>query len=201
MQNGFIDKRFHDLSRTAVAIQTTAVFLALLTVALVLPLLVRYVGVDFLARNDQWIMGTVVNCALVIVGVNFARWKTIMAVVFLPSTVHVINFYFFSIGTVFSLYMIPAIWIGNLALVLIFKYMLVHKKQNYVITAGIAVIVKAAIIFAIFNVLVAIGTIPPFPAQMMTPRMGVNQLVVGAVGCAIAYVILKVFYKAKYSNK
>ena len=198
------------INTRAETITIVAIIFALLLVCLALPLAIRYTGVDFLARNDQWIMGTVVNCALAVAVVSIASYKKVIALVFLPSIVHVINFYAFGIGTIFSLYMLPAIWLGNISLVLVFKYLYVDRNKkrinntfnsgNFLITATIAVVVKAAIIFGIFSVLVAIETIPPMPATMMTPRMGVNQLIVGAVGCLIAFVILRSISRSSRPN-
>lgn len=184
----------------------TTIILALLLVCLALPLAIRYTGVDFLARNDQWIMGTVVNCALAVAVIRIAGYKKIIALVFLPSIAHVVNFYFFGVGTIFSMYMLPAIWLGNISLVLTFKYLYVDRNRhgfnnrNFLITAIIAVVIKAAIIFGIFSILVALGTIPPIPATMMTPRMGVNQLIVGAAGCIIAFVILRSTSRSSHLN-
>lgn len=190
----FINKRVRDLSVRAERIEITTVTLALLLVCLALPLLLKAVPNNIISRNDQWLMGPIVNCALVIVGVNFRGLSKINSVVILPSIVHIMNFYLFAIGTVYSLYLLPAIWLGNLAIVFAVKYLYVHKKQNFAISTAIAIAIKVGLVFGIYNLLCAVNLIPQGPADALWTRMGINQLYVAVIGCVLAFAIIKMFY-------
>lgn len=199
----FIDKRMRNLSARAEVIETTTISLALLLVSLALPLLLKVFPNNFISQNDQWLMGPVVNCALIIVGVNFKGWKRINSVVVLPSIIHLANFYLFAIGTVYSLYLLPAIWLGNLAIVLATKFLYTHKKQNFFLSSAIAIAIKVGIIFGIYNLLCAVNIIPQNVASGLWTRMGINQLYVAAIGCIFAFAIIRIFYsnqKQLYKN-
>jgi len=196
MRLNFVNKRVRDLSVRAEVIELAAICVALLSVCLVLPLVLQYFPKTSFARNglDQWIMGPIVNCALIITGVNVRGLAKTSAVVLLPSVVHIALFYLFAIGTVFSLYMLPAIWLGNLILVLGIKYFYTHRKWNFAQSCALVISVKVGIIMGIFGMLVATGAIPQIPAQAMLPRMSINQLCVALIGCTAAFAIIKIFY-------
>lgn len=190
----FINKRVRDLSTRAERIETTTITLALLTVCLALPLLLKALPNNVFSQNDQWLMGPIVNCALILVGVNFKGFKKINSIVILPSIIHIMNFYLFAIGTAYSLYLLPAIWLGNLAIVFSVKYLHAHKKQSFFLSSAVAIAIKVGIIFGIYNLLCAMNVIPQGPASVLWARMGINQLVVAVIGCVIAFAIIKMFY-------
>jgi len=199
MENrSLIGKRAYDLSPRAERVELWAVCVALSVVCVALPLLVRTMPPDSWLRQggEQWIMGSVVNCALVVVGVNFKSWRKSAAVVFLPALCHVVLFFVLA-TPIFGLYMVPAIWIGNVAILLVFKYLHVHKEWNYGLVAVLGIAIKAGIIFGIFNILVATGVIHGPAVAGLTTRMGINQIYVAAVGCVAAFVILKTLYPRK----
>lgn len=190
----FINKRVRDLSARAELIETTTITLALLAACLALPLLLKALPNNLFSQNDQWLMGPIMNCALILVGVNFKGFKRINSIVVLPSIIHIINFYLFAIGTVYSLYLLPAIWLGNLAIVFSVKYLHAHKKQNFFLSSAVAIAIKVGIIFGIYNLLCAVNVIPQGPASVLWARMGINQLVVAVIGCVMAFAIIKMFY-------
>ena len=83
--------------------------------------------------------------------------------------------------------MIPAIWLGNFALVYLYRKIYVEKKKNYVLTSVVAILVKAAIIFFGFNLLTWVNVIPGqgkvFEALQLS--MGMNQLVTATVAAVV----------------
>ena len=148
------------MQRRAEVISTTVIALPILLVTFVMPLVVP------MRLPEQIVMGTVVNCALVIAAL---RSRYVYAIVFLPSIVHVINFYAFSIGT---LSIIPAIWVGNIVIVLCFRYI-----KSFGIASITGILLKAIII----------GTL-----TVMTFE---SQIIVGVLGCLMAYLI---HFSSKY---
>jgi hypothetical protein len=200
-QPNFINSRAHTIGVRAELVQTAAVYAMLLSVCVAMPLLLKFVPNNFFAANEQWIMGTVANTALVLVGVNFAGAGRVGAAVMLPSVAHIINFYAFGIGTVYSLYLVPAIWAGNLTLVLLIKYLHSYKGQSFALSAAVAISVKIAVVFALYGLLCLSGLIPAAPASALLPRMSLNQIYVAVIGCVLAYGILKAFYSKSVSQK
>ena len=191
----FIKTYRHRLGVRGEVIQLGGVLVALLLVCMGIPLWNLAAPGGAMTNFDQWIMGPVVNTVLVIVGVNFRGWARVLSAVFLPSMVHVFNFLVFGIGTTFSLSMIPAIWLGNLAMVLTYKYFYSHKKVNFWFVSVMAVTFKVAIIASIFAILAwGFNYFPPPVLEGMTPRMTINQVYVAAIGVVVGWLILRFVY-------
>ena len=158
---------------------------------LVCPLVARHTGADV---NNQFIIGPIVNAALVIMAVNVRGIKKIIPLVMLPS-VFAISLGLILSQSQFMLMIMPAIWLGNLAMVLSFKFFFVHIKSsnpklhivNYLVAAIVGVGLKVLIIFAMYSMLVAGGHIPAGPASMLFSIMGVNQLITASAGSMIAF--------------
>ena len=170
-------------------IEVGAIVAVMLLACLAMPLLLHG-STGWVAVNNQFIVGPIVNCALVLTALRVRGVKCV-GVMCLPSvlavTVGLIGF----MG-VYAMYMIPMIWLGNAALVLGFKYLHVHKKINYAIVAVIGILAKAAIIFGGFQILVASGAIPTGAASAMFLGMGAYQILTASLGCLMAFGILKV---------
>ena len=105
----------------------------------------------------------------------------------------------FGTASIFVMYMIPAIWLGNFALIYLFKKLYVEKKINYVGVSIVAVVAKAAAIFAGFNLLVFASVIPSGTpvAEALFAAMGINQLITASIGAIVAYGVLKMVYSRK----
>lgn len=191
-------RRDYGFSPKVERIELLTICVSLLAVCFALPLLVQVMPLDSWLREggDQLIMGSVVNCALIIAGVNFKSGSKTSAVVIIPSIAHVALFFILA-TPIFGLYMVPAIWLGNVVIVIAFRYLHTHKKWSFGLTAVLAVAVKTGIIFGIFSILVSTGIIPQIAAAGMTARMGINQILVAAIGCLAALVILKTLYPKK----
>lgn len=199
--NKFVNAQIKPLSRGGEAIEMTSVIIALLLVCLGLPLLVKAMPNNFISANNQLIMGSVVNCVLITIGMNFKGWTKTFGPVLLPSLIHVLLFCFFAIGTIYNLYVLPALWLGNLAIVFSFKYFYAHKQWNFALVSAIGIAIKCAVVFGGFLILLVTNTVPQgMPeASNMIVSMGINQLVVGAIGCVTAFIVLKLAY-AKNAN-
>lgn len=165
---------------------------------LVVPQILSFVfgSNSFLATNSQFVVGAIVNASLVIAGINLNGWKKVLSIVILPSISALLSGCILHISSIYTVYMIPAIWFGNFALVYLFKFLFVSKQINYIATSVCAVIAKVAIIFAGYHVLLLTNIIPQNSkvAQVLFTSMGLNQVITATMGCAIAFVLLKTVY-------
>lgn len=100
------------------------------------------------------------------------------------------------------MYMIPAIWIGNFAIIYLYRYLFVKKNLNYIVTSAIAIITKCAAIYAGFNLLVLVNIVPN-GSKVFTSlniAMGMNQLVTATIGAVIAFGIIITMKSKKVSE-
>ena len=175
-------------------IEVSAVVLTLLLGGLVLPLLLKHMG-GAAQANNQFIVGPMINCALIYAGIRFRGFFKSATIIFLPSILALTGIMAFAVGNIYALYMIPAIWIGNVILFFAFKYLYAKKRANYITTAVVAITAKAAIIFGGFLLLGAIGAIPAPAAASTSPMwyaMGIFQLVTATIGAVAAYAALRI---------
>lgn len=88
-------------------------------------------------------------------------------------------------------YMIPAIWLGNFALVYLYKKLLLNKELNYFVTAIISIAIKVGIIFLGFNLLNLCGIFPEKLVQNLQNAMGLTQAITATIGAVITYTVYK----------
>ena len=86
--------------------------------------------------------------------------------------------------------MIPAIILGNFAFILIYKAVYVNKKANYIVSAIIAVVLKAAIIYAGFSIMNALMNLPSMVQTTLNTSMGVTQLITATSGSILAFLVV-----------
>ena len=86
-------------------------------------------------------------------------------------------------------YMIPAIWLGNFAIVYLYKKLLLEKKWNYFFTGITAIVTKVAIIFGGFSILNAFGIFPTKLVQNLQTAMSTTQAITAIIGMIIAYTV------------
>jgi len=184
------------VKRVAVAAETITIVLVLVMCGLVVPLLLRGQTTVF-AQNAQFLIGPMVNCALIVAAIRFKRIWSTLGIVCLPSALAIAGGMFLAIGNIYLLFMVPFIWLGNLALVMTFRYLRIRSARNYITVAACAVVTKALIIFGGFAILFAAGAISPGPAAMMWNTMGVYQLITATVGAFLAFGILYMYARRK----
>lgn len=180
-----------------------AIILALIAVtSLILPIVLAG-QTGFVAQNSQYIIGPAVNAALIYAALRIRGRVSIAAIICAPSVFALTTGLLFAVGNVYTLFMIPAIWLGNMALVLIFRNLHAKRKVNYTLTSIIAISIKVALIFGSFTLLTAIGLIPAGSAvaQAMTTVMGIMQLFTATAGCIIAYGVAKLGTAPRAINK
>ena len=175
----------YDFSKKEDAIQT--IIIALLTFLVPTFLAKILSGVfgaqSIVATNSQLIVGSIVNTALVISALNLKGWKKILLVTTMPSISTIVSGYIFGPVLVPMLYMMPAIWIGNFALIYSFKLIMLKKKKKYWLAAVLGIITKVLIIFGLF---------PEKAIPTLQKSMSVIQLITATIGCIIGFAIYKI---------
>ena len=194
MENeGIINKRVKDFSKGIDIMQTILIFLiALLVPTFLGGILSKIFGsTSVMSTNSQLIVGTIVNAALVVSAINLKVWAKILGVVTMPSISTILSGYVFGTASVYMVYMIPAIWIGNFALIYSYKFLMLGKNKHYFLAGIVGIIVKVAIIFALFNLINLFGVFPEKLVENLRNAMGMTQLITDTLGVIAAFVIYK----------
>ncbi len=188
-----INQRVHDFSKSIDIIQTILIYLIALLVPTFLGELLKNVfpATSIVVTKSQLIIGSMVNASLIVTAMNLKGWAKILGVVTMPSISTILGGYVFKTASVFMVYMIPAIWVGNFALVYAYKKILVQKNKNYFIAGIVGIVIKVAIIFGAFSILNLIGIFPPKLVTNLQTAMGMTQGITATVGMIIAFVIYK----------
>ena len=143
------------------------------------------------ATNSQLIIGSIVNSALVISALNLKGWKKIVLVTTMPSISTIVSGYIFGPVSIPMLYMMPAIWLGNFALIFSFKFLMLKKKQYYWLSAIVGIIAKVLIIFGLFSLIKLFGVFPQKAIPTLQKSMSLIQLITATIGCIIGFGIYK----------
>lgn len=143
------------------------------------------------ATNSQLIIGSIVNSALVISALNLKGWKKIVLVTTMPSISTIVSGYIFGPVSIPMLYMMPAIWLGNFALIFSFKFLMLKKKQYYWLSAIVGIIAKVLIIFGLFTLIKLFGVFPQKAIPTLQKSMSLIQLITATIGCVIGFTIYK----------
>jgi len=156
--------------------------------------------IPLLLRHPQLLVGSVVNFVLIIAGINVKGWKKIIPLVVLPSVSALAGGYLFGPFTVFLMYFVPFIWIGNSILVLIFKWLYAVKRANYFVVLLIAAILKAGFLFGMAFLLVESSVVP----SVFLKAMGMTQFLTALIGGSAVFPVnslyRRYFPKKQYEN-
>lgn len=195
-----LNRSMRDYSKAADIAQIIGICLVALLVPTFLGMLIKNIfgANSVITANSQIIVGSIVNTALIITALNVKGWKKIVGVITLPSISTILSGYVFKSASVYMAYMIPAIWLGNFAIVYLYKKLLLEKNWNYFLTGVIAIVVKVAIIFGGFSLLNAFGIFPEKLVQNLQTAMSTTQGITAAIGMIIAYTV---YFANKRSSK
>lgn len=190
MDNEKIMKRSAiDFGKTSSIVQT--IILAL--IALVTPAFIQQLLKNSpLASNAQYIVGSIVNTALIISAINLKGWLKIVPVITMPSVATVLSGLIFGPWSMPMVYMIPAIWVGNLLLVVAYKLFFLKFKFNYTLTGFIGIALKVAVIFGFFSILNKVGVIPEKAAVTLSTAMGITQIITATIGMFASSIIYEI---------
>ena len=190
---GILKQTVKDFSKVSQYIQTIVIaLLALLLPTFLAQLLSLIFGTEsIIASNSQLVVGSVVNSMLVVSALNLKGWSKVSFVITMPSISTILSGYVFKSASVYMVYMIPAIWLGNLVLILAFKYIMIAKKKNYFVSSIIGIICKVAIIFGFFSILRAFNLFPDKLIANLQNAMSMTQFITASIGCTIAFGIYR----------
>ena len=189
-----LNKTIYDFSEKVDIMQTMIISAIAFLVPTFLAQLIQMVfgKQSVIANHSQIIVGSIVNTALIMSAIHIKGWKQIIGIVTMPSISTVLGGYVLGTASVYMVYMIPAIWLGNLALIYFYKLILLEKKKNYFLAGVLGILVKVFVIFGFFEILNAFGI---FPAKLVTNlqmAMGLTQLITASIGMLIAFTIYKI---------
>lgn len=192
-KEGTLNKRIVEFSKGMDIFQTILIYLIALLVPTFLGELITKIfgATSSIAANSQIIIGSIVNAALVTAAINLKGWKKVLGVVTMPSISTILGGYVFGTASVYMVYMIPAIWLGNFSLIYAYKLLALEKNKNYFLAGIIGIIVKVAIIFTFFNLLNMFGVFPEKLIQNLQTAMGMTQLITATIGVVIGFVIFE----------
>lgn len=135
----------------------------------------------FFIGHPQLVVGIAVNAALVLAALNLKGYKA-LPIIILPSVAVLSRGLVFGPFTMFLIYMIPFVWIGNSLLVFSIKYLNLHKNKNRYFAIGVGIAAKVAFLFVSAYVLFSLGIIP----AAILGAMGLLQLYTAIAGSALA---------------
>lgn len=131
----------------------------------------------FMLGHPQWLVGTIVNSSLVLAGLNLKNYK-VLPIILLPSLAILTRGLIFGPYTIFLLYMIPFIWIGNAILVFAMKFNRLNKWLRMMAGSFL----KTAFLFIAAFIMVNLNILP----ALFLTTMGLFQLYTALVGGVIA---------------
>lgn len=134
--------------------------------------------------HPQWLVGIIVN-AYLILGATYLKGYKLLPVIVLPSIGVLTAGLIFGSYTVFLLYLIPFIWIGNAVYAYSYKH-LQFVKMNKIFSVISASVLKSTFLFLSALLLVSLEVIP----AMFLTAMGILQLVTALAGGVIAVGII-----------
>lgn len=142
----------------------------------------------FVLGHPQILVGVIVN-AMLIVGATYLKGHKLLPLILLPSLGVLTAGAIFGTYTVFLLYLIPFIWLGNAVYVYVYKHVNFKEKslKNNFLGIGIASLLKAGFLFGITFLLVQLSVVP----SVFLTAMGVLQLTTALIGGVVAVGIVK----------
>lgn len=197
LKENCLNEGLYNLSKVGNILQLVIISICMFLIPLVVPTMLDAVfgAESVIANNSQYVVGALVNTALITSALAVKGWKNIVALVTVPSISALTSGLVLNISSIFTVYMIPAIWLGNFAIIYAIKYLYIKKNVNYVLSAGAGILAKVALIFGGFNLLTLLVTMPAPVVTALTAAMGINQLITAIIGSALAYGTVKLLYK------
>lgn len=193
MKKSFLDKRLNNVGVRAEVINVAVVVTLLLALCLVLPIAMQNVQSSWYKANNQYLIGPMVNAALIYAALRFKKTYSVVGVVLLPS-ISVAILGAIGINAVFMMYMIPCIWLGNMAIFSSFRYLFRNMKGEsvrYAVASVIGIGLKVALIFGGFLILRSLGVFPTPVAANLFRVMGIVQLITATCGAVVAFGVIK----------
>ena len=197
-----LNKTMYDFSKRADLIQAIIIGLIAFLVPTFLAQLINAIfgAQSIVATNSQIIVGSIVNSALIFSAINVKGWKKIIGVVTMPSISTILSGYVFKSASVYMVYMIPAIWIGNFVLIYAYKLIMLEKNKNYFLAGVVGIIAKVLVIFGCFEILNLFNIFPDKLVANLQKAMGLTQLITASIGTLIMFIVYQI-EKKKLTDK
>jgi hypothetical protein len=141
-------------------------------------------SLPFFLGHEQLLVGSAVNCALVLAALNL-RGTKLLPVIMLPSLGALAAGYVFGAASSALLLTVPFIWIGNAILVLSMKELFLARGMSRWLSLGIGAASKAAFLFLSASALYYFGLVP----AAFLFAMGIIQLGTALAGGAASMVL------------
>lgn len=143
--------------------------------------------------HPQWLVGTAVNACLFLTAL-FLPKKYFLPMAILPSLGVLARGLVFGPLTLFLVYFLPFIWLGNLILILVFKNYIKltavkNAYLNFVLVILVASVVKFLFLFLIANFYFKFH----FAPKLFLTTMGLNQLATALAGGLISFLFFKIY--------
>ena len=146
----------------------------------------------FFLSFSQLFLGTVVNISLISSSL-YLKGKKILPIIILPSLGVLSRGIIFGPLTIFLMYMIPFIWIGNSILVFSVKLFHIKLNRSYVLSSVFGSFLKAGFLFIITYVLFILGIVP----SAFLFLMGAMQLFTAVTASLVLVPVKKIRKKLK----
>ncbi len=143
--------------------------------------------VPFLLGHPQLLVGTLVNAALVLSALHLKDHK-ILPIIMLPSVAVLARGLIFGPFTMYLIYTLPFIWLGNLALVYFIKRLYLNFQWNKYLSLAISIIIKVLLLYLSASMLIKLGVLP----KVFAISMGTIQLYTALLGSSLALISQKV---------
>lgn len=143
--------------------------------------------VPFFLGGPQIAVGIMVNMALVMAALN-VRGEKLLPVIIMPSIGVLLRGILFGPFTMFLIYMIPFIWMGNALLVLVFKKLCSKVKVKRAISLVIGAVAKSLFLFGAAFAFFSAGVLP----KLFLTTMGAMQLYTALIGGFAALSLQKI---------
>ena len=186
-----LNKRVINTEKTMDVIITTLIVIGAFLVPTFLAKIVP------LGQYQQIVVGTIVNMSLILTALFTKGTVKTIAIAMLPSASNILGGFLFKGMTVYTQTMIPAIWLGNFALIYFYKYLFLNKNCNYIVTATISTLVKAVIIYLGFVGMTCLMEVPEVVRETLNVSMGITQVITAASGSVFAWGFAKVIKNTK----
>jgi len=138
--------------------------------------------IPFSLGHPQWLVGTIVNTCLFLTAVYLPK-RYYIPLIILPSLGVLARGLLFGPFTLFLVYFLPFIWLGNFILILIFKNSFL--RFNYLLSVFLAATTKFLLLIITANIYFNFHLVPSIFVQ----TMGLNQLATALAGGLISWVI------------
>ncbi len=182
-----------NLSKKAKILQYIILAMLIFAVPIFIP---KVLASTALASYSQYVVGSIVNTALIVAALNVEGYKKISMLITIPSISALASGLVLKTAPIYSVYMIPFIWAGNFAIVYLYKKLYLADKKNFVLSACVSAVLKTLVIYAGFKSLVLMGIISmPKIIEVFSVSMGINQLITALIGSGLAYGACKLVYK------